>query len=119
MSEVPDTPATIVYDDFHQVDMRVGTIVDITENAKARVPAYVIKIDFGEVLGIKTSSAQITERHQMADLIGKQVIAVTNFGPKRVAGTISEVLVLAAVSESGVATLIQPSLPVRDGSRIL
>lgn len=120
MNDIVDaTGFTISFDDFERVEMRVGTIVQIQENAKARVPAYVMQIDFGAALGIKTSSAQITTRYEMSELLGAQITAVMNFAPKRVAGIVSEVLVLAAVGSDGVAVLVRPSLPVDNGSRIL
>ena len=81
------------------------------------MPAYVLRIDFGPA-GIKASSAQITANYEPADLVGKQVVAVLNFEPKRVAGVKSEVLVLGAVSEDKGVVLLEPSFPVEDGARI-
>ena len=85
-------------------------------NAKARVPALALRIDFGP-LGVKTSSAQIADRYAPTDLIGTQVVAVVNFPPKRVAGVKSEVLALGTVEEAGV-TLLTPTGPVADGARV-
>lgn len=108
----------IQFEDFLKVDMRAGTILEANFNAKAKIPAYVLKIDFGE-LGIKTSSAQITDNYKPEDLVGKQIIAIMNFTPKRVAGIKSEVLVLACVSPTSGTVLLHPSLDVSDGCRVL
>lgn len=109
--------AEITFDDFLKVDMRVGTIVAVEDNLKARNPAYILTIDFGE-LGQKMSSAQITDNYSKAELIGKQIIAVVNFPPKRVAGVKSEVLVLGAVPDRQGVILLEPNLPVENGTRI-
>ena len=85
-------------------------------NAGARAPAYVLTVDFGP-LGVKTSSAQITDRYAAAELVGTQVVAVVNLPPKRVAGVRSEALVLGAVGDGGV-TLIRPAAAVADGARV-
>lgn len=114
---VSDVPASIEFEDFLKVDIRTGTIVDVVLNPKARVPAYVLKVDFGE-LGTKTSSAQITDNYQPDDLLGKQVVAVVNFAPKRVAGVRSEVLILGAVSDSRSVVVLEPGLSVENGVRI-
>lgn len=105
--------------DFLQCDIRVGTIVSANPNDKARKPAYVLSIDFGSELGHKTSSAQIVEAHTAASLPGRQVLAVVNFPPKRVAGVRSEVLVLAVVERGGRTILVGPYVPVKNGSRLL
>ncbi|WP_417463385.1 tRNA-binding protein [Kordiimonas sp.] len=109
----------IEFSDFLKVDIRVGTILSAKANAKARKPAYVLEIDFGDVLGVKTTSAQITEEHSLEDLPGMQVLAVTNFPPLRVAGVKSEVLTLATMEEEGRTVLITPSKPVPNGTRLL
>ncbi len=106
----------IEFEDFTKVEIRVGTILEATVNAKARQPAYILKIDFG-TLGIKTSSAQITEHYSTDDLVGLQIVAVTNFAPKRIAGIKSEVLVLASTGADG-TVLLSPTGKVTDGSRI-
>jgi tRNA-binding protein len=107
----------IEYNDFAKVEMRVGQILTCKFNPKATKPAYILTIDFGES-GIKTSSAQLTENYKPEELIGKQIIAVMNFEPKRVAGVKSEVLVLASVSELEGTVLIQPLSKVANGSII-
>lgn len=109
--------AEITFADFLKVDMRVGTIIAVEDNSKAKNPAYILTIDFGE-LGNKMSSAQITQNYSQAELIGKQIIAVVNFPPKRVAGVKSEVLVLGAVPNNQGVVLLEPNLPVENGTRI-
>ena len=106
----------IDYEHFSAVDLRVGTIVSAVVNPKAKKPAFILEIDFGE-LGVKTSSAQLREHYRESDLVGIQIIAVTNFPAKRVAGVQSEVLVLASTGEDG-TVLITPTKPVANGSRI-
>lgn len=109
----------IVYGDFLKLDIRAGTIKEVTLNSKARIPAYILKIDMGD-LGVKTSSAQITDNYNPDTLIEKQVIAITNFPIKRVAGVKSEVLVLACVDDSHSGTvLLEPSLKVSNGSKVM
>lgn len=109
----------IQFEDFLNVDMRVGTILDVQPNQKAKVPAFVLTIDFGEEIGVKKSSAQITENYSLDQLVGKQVIAVTNFPSKKVAGVKSEVLVLACVCEDSGTVLLAPTQPVKNGQRVL
>ena len=86
------------FDDFMKIDVRAGTIIDAKVFKKAKKPAYQLKIDFGEEIGIKNSSAQITEIYKCEDLIGKQILGVVNFPPKQVADFMSEVLVLLRLS---------------------
>jgi tRNA-binding protein len=115
---VRNTPVSeIDFEHFSKVAMHVGTVRSAAPNPKARVPAYVLEIDFGP-LGTRTASAQLTERYTADDLVGRQVAAVLNFPPKRVAGVRSEVLVLAAVDEAAGTTLLAPTYPVADGTRI-
>lgn len=109
---------TIQYDDFHKVEMHVGTIIAAEDFPKARKPAYQLTIDFGEKIGVKKSSAQITVLYTKEDLIGRQVIAVTNFSPRQIANFFSEVLVLGSVDTEGVVTLLQPDQKVENGTRI-
>ena len=108
---------TIVFSDFAKVDIRAGTIIAAQFNTKARNPAYILEVDFGP-FGTMTSSAQITEAYTPEELIGQQVIAVMNFAPKRVAGIVSEVLVLAIVQDAGPTMLLAPTHPVKNGARL-
>jgi tRNA-binding protein len=108
----------ITYDDFLKVDIRVGRIVAADEFPKARKPAYKLRIDFGP-LGPKTSSAQVTKYYQAADLVGKLVLAVVNFPPRRVADFDSDVLTLGVMLGEGDVVLVQPERDVPLGGRIL
>jgi len=107
----------IDWNDFEKVDIRTGTIVSATVFEKARKPAYILHIDFGE-LGIKKSSAQITSHYSTDDLIGKQVIAVVNFPAKQIANIQSECLVLGAAEEDGKVVILQTERPVKNGIKI-
>ncbi|MEO9534291.1 MAG: tRNA-binding protein [Crocinitomicaceae bacterium] len=107
----------ITWEDFEKIDIRVGTILEANDFPKARKPAYQLKIDFGE-LGIKQSSAQITDLYSKQDLIGMQVTAVVNFPRKQIANFFSECLVLGAVAENGEVTLLSANKRVKDGLRI-
>ena len=106
-----------VFEDFMKLDLRVGTIISAVNFEKARKPAYKLEVDFGGELGIKKSSAQITEHYTADELIGKQVLAVVNFPPRQIANFFSQVLVLGTYSEGGVV-LIRPDMPVRNGDRL-
>jgi tRNA-binding protein len=107
----------IGFSDFEKVDMRAGVVVDAREFPEARRPAYKLWIDFGP-LGVKRSSAQITARYRLADLVGRRVVAVVNFPPKQVGPFVSEVLVLGAYDEAGEVVLLQPDHAVTPGSKI-
>ena len=107
----------ITIDDFNKIDIRVGTITNVEENVKAKKPAYKLTIDFGQELGIKISSAQITQNYKPKDLIGIQIIAVVNFPPINVAGVNSEVLVLGSKSKQGIV-LTTPKEMVENGDII-
>lgn len=107
----------ISWEDFEKVDIRSGTILKVNDFPGARKPAYQLSIDFGE-LGIKKSSAQITTHYTKEALIGKQVIAVVNFPVKQIANFFSECLVLGVYDENNAVVLLQPSLSVKNGSRI-
>ena len=102
---------------FESVDMRVGTVLDVKMNKKSRNPAYVVTIDFGEELGIKKSSAQITALYQPEDLIGRQVICCVNLPLLHIGSVKSEVRILGTDSEQGVV-LLQPSGKVRNGDKV-
>jgi tRNA-binding protein len=108
---------TITWDDFEKVDIRAGTITEVTDFPKAKKPAYQITIDFGE-LGIKKSSAQITTVYSKEELIGKQVIAIVNFPPKQVANFFSECLVLGVYTDKKEVVLLQPERKVENGWKI-
>ena len=108
---------TIQWDDFQKVDIRVGTITEAKVFEKARKPAYQLKVDFGE-LGIKKSSAQITELYEPNELVGKQVLAVVNFPKKQIANFMSECLVMGVVGNEDGVVLIEPNKAVKNGSRI-
>lgn len=105
------------FEDFNKLDIRVGEIVRVESFAKANKPAFKLWINFGNEIGIKKSSAQITECYQLDDLIGRQVLGVVNFLPKQIADFMSEVLVLGVYAKQGVV-LIQPEQPVKKGDRL-
>ncbi|MFV8281738.1 tRNA-binding protein [Christiangramia marina] len=108
----------ISWEDFEKVDMRVGTILEAEELPKARKPAYKMLIDFGEEIGAKRTSAQITRRYAMEELPGRQVIAVVNFPVKRIAGFKSECLVMGVVGDETDVVLLSPDQKVPNGLRI-
>ena len=107
----------ISWNDFEKIDIRVGTITDAELFPEARKPAYKLIIDFGE-LGTKRSSAQITKLYTVEELKGQQVIAVINFPPKRIAGFISECLVLGIYDENNDVVLLEPQQQVSNGLKI-
>jgi len=109
--------AEIVYDDFAKVDMRVGRIVEVEDFPEARKPAWKLAIDFGEELGVKRASAQITN-YAREELEGRRVVAVVNFPPRQIGPVRSEVLVLGASDEQGRVILLAPDTDVPLGSRI-
>ena len=108
----------ISWDDFQRVDIRVGRILTAEPNPKAHKPAYVLTVDFGTEIGVKTSSAQLTVHYTPVQLVGRQVIAVVNFEPKRIAGVKSEVLVLGLPDEDGAVVLLEPTKDVPIGGRM-
>jgi tRNA-binding protein len=108
----------IGFADFEKVDIRVGTIVDAQAFAEARKPAIKLWVDFGGDLGVRQSSAQLTVHYVPDRLIGRQVLAVVNFPPRRVAGFESQVLVLGLPDENGAVVLIRPDLHVPDGGKM-
>ncbi len=108
----------ITYDVFDKVDIRIGTVISVKKNEKARKPSLVVEVDFGKEIGIKQSSAQITDYYNEENLKGKQVIGVCNFPEKNIAGVKSEFLVLGAIEEDGKVVLIHPSQPCKNGLKI-
>ena len=108
---------TITWDDFEKLNIRVGTIAEVTDFPKAKKPSYQIKIDFG-MLGIKQSSAQVTNIYSKDELIGKQVIAIINFPPKQIANFFSECLILGVYTDQNEVVLLQPERKVENGWKI-
>ena len=104
-------------EEFDKVEMRVGTVLEVKENKKSRNPAYVVTIDFGEELGVKKSSAQITALYTPEDLIGKQVVCCVNLTPIHIGSVKSEVRILGTESEQGVV-LLRPTDPVKNGDKV-
>ena len=104
-------------EEFEQVDMRAGTVLDVKPNKKSRSPAYVITVYFGEEIGIKKSSAQITALYSPEDLIGTQVICCVNLTPMHIGSVKSEVRILGTESEQGVV-LLRPTEKVKNGDRV-
>jgi tRNA-binding protein len=109
---------TIPFDTFQQVDIRVGTVVAADPFPEARKPAYKLLIDFGPEIGVKKSSAQITEHYTPEQLIGRQVAAVVNFAPRQIGPFMSEVLTLGFPDAAGDVVLIAPTEPVPNGARL-
>jgi tRNA-binding protein len=122
MHKTPDpeaaAAAVIGFDDFLAVDIRVGTIVEALPFPEARKPAYRLVIDFGPVIGVKRSSAQITEHYTLEELPGRQVAAVVNFPPRQIGPMMSEVLTLGVPDEAGEVVLIHPDKAVPLGGRL-
>jgi len=109
---------TVSYADFERLDIRVGTIVEAEAFPEAKKPALRLVVDFGAPIGVKSSSAQITVHYSPDRLIGRQVLAVVNFPPRRIAGFESQVLVLGLPDENGAVVLVKPDLRVPDGGKL-
>ncbi len=105
----------ITYDIFDKIDIRIGTVISIKKNEKARKPSLIIEVDFGKEIGIKQSSAQITHYYNEENLVGKQVIGVCNFPEKNIAGIISQFLILGAIEKDGKVVLVHPSQKSENG----
>ncbi len=105
----------ITYDIFDKVDIRLGTVLSVKKNEKARKPSLVVEVDFGKEIGIKQSSAQITHYYNADNLVGKQVIGVCNFQEKNIAGVKSQVLILGSIDKDGRVTLVHPSQEADNG----
>jgi tRNA-binding protein len=110
--------SVISWSDFEKVEIRCGTVTDVKDFAKARKPSYQLWIDFGGELGIKKSSAQVTQFYRKEELLNRQVIAVVNFPPKQIADFFSECLVLGVYDENNHVILLQPERTVKNGQRI-
>ena len=108
----------ITYDDFKKVQIKVGTVLQVKKNEKARKPSLVVEVDFGKEIGIKQSSAQITHYYNEENLKGKQVIAVCNFAEKNIAGVVSQVLILGSIDKEGKVILLHPSRESENGLSI-
>lgn len=109
----------ITWSEFERVELRVGTVVRVEDFPEARQPAYKLWIDFGEALGVRKSSAQITDRYERETLVGRQVVAVVNFPRKQVGPFMSEVLVTGFADADGAIVLAQPERPVPNGARLV
>ena len=105
----------ITYNEFDKIDIRLGTVISVEKNEKARKPSLVVKVDFGSEVGVKQSSAQITHYYNKDNLIGKQVIGVCNFPEKNIAGVVSQVLILGSIDKEGKVILVHPSQKSEDG----
>ena len=105
----------ISYEDFKKVLIKIGTVLEVKKNEKARKPSLVLKVDFGKEIGIKQSSAQITDYYNSETLVGKQVVGVCNFPKKNIAGVVSEVLILGAIEKDGKVVLVHPSQKTENG----
>ena len=105
----------ITYDSFDKVDIRIGTVISVKKNEKARKPSLIVEVDFGKEIGIKQSSAQITHYYNEENLVGKQVIGVCNFPEKNIAGVISQFLILGAIEKDGKVVLVHPSQNAENG----
>jgi tRNA-binding protein len=108
----------LTWEDFEKVEMRVGTILEANDFPEARKPAFQLHIDFGEELGIKKTSAQLTKRYKKEDLVGKQVVAVLNFPAKQIGKFMSECLVLGSVGNANDIVLLTSDIKVKNGLRI-
>ncbi len=105
----------ITYDIFDKVDIRLGTVISVKKNEKARKPSLIVEVDFGKEIGVKQSSAQITHYYNEENLKGKQIIAVCNFPEKNIAGVVSQVLILGSIDKEGRVTLVHPSQKAENG----
>lgn len=110
--------AEISWQDFEKIELRVGTVVQVEPFPEARKPAYKLRVDFGAAIGVRRSSAQITDLYTAEDLLGKQVLGVVNFPPKQIGPVMSECLVTGFVQEDGSVVLAVPDRPTANGSRL-
>jgi len=105
----------ITYNTFDKANIRIGTVISVKKNEKARKPSLIVEVDFGKEIGIKQSSAQITHYYNEENLVGKQVIGVCNFPEKNIAGVISQFLILGAIEKDGKVVLVHPSQNTENG----
>ena len=105
----------ITYDVFDKIDIRIGTVISVKKNEKARKPSLVVEVDFGKDIGVKQSSAQITHYYNEENLMNKQIIGVCNFAEKNIAGVVSQVLILGAIDSEGKVVLLHPSQKTENG----
>ena len=105
----------ITYDIFEKIDIRLGTVLSVRKNEKARKPSLVVEVDFGKDIGVKISSAQITHYYNEENLVGKQVIGICNFPEKNIAGIKSQFLLLGSIDTDGKVTLVHPSQKAENG----
>ena len=105
----------ITYNIFDKADIRIGTVISVKKNEKARKPSLVVEVDFGKDIGIKQSSAQITHYYNEENLMNNQVIGVCNFAEKNIAGVVSQVLILGAIDSDGKVVLLHPSQKTENG----
>ena len=105
----------ISYDQFDKIDLRIGTVISVKKNEKARKPSLVLEVDFGKEIGVKQTSAQITHYYNEESLKGKQVIGICNFPEKNIAGVVSQVLILGSIDKDGKVVLVHPSQNVENG----
>ena len=115
---IKDQTALASFDDFLKLDIRCGTVIEATPFPEARKPAVKLLIDFGSDIGMKKSSAQITEHYQIDTLVGVQVMAVVNFPPRQIGPFMSEVLTLGVADVDGAVVLVTPDKPTPNGSRL-
>ncbi len=108
----------IEWNDFQRIDMRVGTVLSAEGFPKARKPAYILHVDFGPEIGVKKSSAQVTDLYSIEDLIGKQVLAIVNFAPKQIGPIMSECLVTGFMQADGKVVLAVPDQNVKNGTKL-
>ena len=108
----------ISWNDFEKVELRLGTIIDVKDFPEARKPAYIITVDFGEKIGIKKSSAQITDLYSKEELLNKQIIGVVNFPPKQIGSIISEFLITGLIQDNGNVVLAVPDAKVDNGLKL-
>jgi tRNA-binding protein len=109
---------TISWADFEKVELRIGTIIEVEDFLEARVPAFKLRVDFGDEIGVKKSSAQITDLYSKADLLGRQVLGVVNFPPKQIGPMRSECLVTGFHRQDGAVVLARPESDVPNGARL-